>query len=129
MHIEHLAIWVRDLETMKRFYEHYFQASANHKYHNPAKQFESYFLSFEGGPRLELMHNPGITQVLENATLQHVGLIHFAVSVGSEAKVNAMTAQFINDGYQVIDGPRWTGDGYYETVVLDPENNRIEITV
>jgi lactoylglutathione lyase len=128
MHIEHLAIWVQDLEAMRSFYSKYFGASSGEKYYNSNKQFESYFLSFANGPRLELMKSPG-TLPRENEAAQYMGLVHFAVSIGSEEKVDALTEQLKQDGFEVIDGPRRTGDGYYESVVLDPENNRIEITV
>lgn len=114
---------------MKAFYVHYFGAASNEKYRNTKKQFESYFLSFEGGPRLELMRMPSVPDSLNNIYHQFSGLIHFAVSVGSEEQVNRMTEKFQFDGYEIVDGPRWTGDGYYESVVLDPEGNRIEITI
>ncbi|MEM8528296.1 MAG: VOC family protein [Bacteroidota bacterium] len=127
MKIEHLAIWVKDLETMRSFYEEYFQANAGEKYHNPNKSFTSYFLSFEQGCRLELMHKPEIADNLNND--QHLGIIHFAVSVGSKEKVDALTEQLRGAKYVIVGEPRTTGDGYYESVVLDPENNRIEITI
>lgn len=92
MYIEHLALWVRDLEAMRAFYETYFQATANEKYINPTKGFSSYFLSFpQGGSRLELMQMPGIPATQNDAIAQFMGLIHFAVSVGSETKVDALT--------------------------------------
>ncbi len=130
MHIEHLALWVRNLEQMRQFYETYFGATANDTYVNPRKQFSSYFLTFpDGGPRLELMQMPGITDSPNDSQTQCIGLIHVALSVGSETAVDALTNRFRADGYSVLDGPRRTGDGYYESVVLDPEQNRIEITV
>lgn len=129
MYIEHLAIWTTDIETMKSFYCRYFNAVAGDKYINEKKQFQSYFLSFEKGPRLELMQMTGVPQSANDIYKQFTGLIHFAVSVGSEEKVNALTQQLITDGYELIDSPRRTGDGYYESVVLDPEHNRIEITI
>jgi len=128
MHIEHLALWVRDLERMRTFYETYFSAIANDKYTNIAKGFSSYFLSFPGGgPRLEIMQMPGIPDSLNDAFAQFSGLIHFAISVGSDAAVDALTEQLRTDGFPVLGEPRRTGDGYYESVVLDPELNRIEI--
>ena len=129
MKIEHLAIWVSDLEKMRTFYESYFSAKAGELYHNPTKQFHSYFLSFESGSRLELMHRPDIPANLNDLKQQYIGLIHFAMSVGSKEKVNTLTEQLRQNGFPVIGEPRTTGDGYYESVVLDPENNRIEITV
>jgi lactoylglutathione lyase len=129
MHIEHLALWVNDLERMKEFYSQYFNAVAGEKYTNTSKQFESYFLSFATGPRLEIMRMQGIPDSANDTYRQFTGLIHFAMSVGSEQKVNELTQQLVQDGYELIDGPRRTGDGYYESVILDPEKNRIEITV
>ena len=129
MKIEHLAIWVSDLEQMRAFYERYFGATAGDLYHNPTKQFHSYFLSFQSGCRLELMHRPDIPNNINDLLLQYKGLIHFAISVGSKEKVNALTETLRQTGFSVIGEPRTTGDGYYESVILDPENNRIEITV
>ncbi|GAA4824369.1 VOC family protein [Algivirga pacifica] len=128
MKIEHLAIWVNDLERMKAFYEHYFDGEAGEKYHNPQKNFSSYFIRFSEGCRLELMNKPDIPQNLNSSILEYTGIIHFAVSVGSKEKVDALTEQLRRDGYRIIGEPRTTGDGYYESVILDPENNRIEIT-
>ena len=129
MKIEHLAIWVKDLEGMKQFYERYFEGQAGEKYHNPTKHFESYFLSFDSGARLELMYKPEIPVNLNDSHQQAIGITHFAVSVGSEATVNELTETFRKDGFEIVGEPRWTGDGYYESVILDPEGNRIEITV
>ncbi|WP_375447836.1 VOC family protein [uncultured Fibrella sp.] len=129
MHIEHLAIWVRDLEAMRAFYETYFLATANEKYTNHTKGFSSYFLSFpQGGPRLELMQMPGIPDTKNDAMAQFSGLVHVAISVGSDANVDALTEQLRADGFTIVGEPRRTGDGYYESVVFDPEQNRIEIT-
>ena len=129
MYIEHLAIWCRDLEKMRHFYETYFGGIANQQYHNTVKNFRSYFLRFDQGPRLELMQMPGIPDSVNDVMMQFTGIVHFAVSVGSVAAVDALTEQLRIDGYRVIGEPRKTGDGYYESVVLDPEENRIEITV
>lgn len=129
MHIEHLAIWCQDLEKMRKFYCRYFGATAGNRYHNPDKQFSSYFLRFEKGPRLELMQMPDIPGSLNDAIKQFTGLVHFALSVGSMENVDALTEQLSIDGYRVVGLPRTTGDGYYESVVLDPEDNRIEITI
>jgi lactoylglutathione lyase len=126
MRIEHLALWTQRLETLKAFYANYFGATAGPKYVNAAKQFESYFLSFASGARLELMQRPGLAPGPGDPAL---GLAHFAVSVGSTEAVDALTARLHADGYRVLDGPRRTGDGYYESVVLDPDGNRVEITV
>ena len=129
MKIEHLAIWVNDLEGMRSFYETYFGATSGELYHNPAKNFKSYFLSFEKGCRLELMQKPGISQNLHPIGQEYRGIIHFAISVGSKERVNSLTEDLRTAGFEVAGEARTTGDGYYESVVLDPEGNRIEITV
>lgn len=129
MKIEHIAIWTRDIEKLKTFYARYFGAKAGEQYHNPQKQFKSYFLSFENGARLELMQMPSVPDSRNDAHKQFTGLIHFAVSTGSKERVDELTIQLKNDGVKIIDGPRTTGDGYYESVVLDPDGNRVEITI
>lgn len=129
MHIEHLAIWTHDLERLKHFYEIYFQATAGVKYFNSRTQFESYFLSFVSGPRLEIMHMPGIPPSTNDILAQVTGYIHMALSVGSREQVDELTSRLQQDGYRVLDRPRTTGDGYYESSVLDPDGNRIEITI
>jgi len=128
MRIEHLAIWVKDLESMKEFYVTYFGAKSENKYHNPTKNFTSYFLCFEDGPRLELMHRPDIAKKSIGGE-EYIGIVHFAIAVGSKEKVNGLTENLRNAGFEIIREPRTTGDGYYESVVLDPEQNRIEITI
>ncbi|UFH54508.1 VOC family protein [Spirosoma sp. KNUC1025] len=130
MSIEHVAVWVRNLEQMRSFYETYFGATANDKYSNVHKGFSSYFLSFpDGGPRLEIMQMPGILENQGEAVSQWMGFTHIALSVGSEATVDQLTERLRSDGFTIVDGPRRTGDGYYESVALDPERNRVEITV
>ena len=128
MKIEHLAIWVNDIELMKEFYIQYFGMACNEKYTNPKKQFESYFLSFgDGNTRIELMRRPDVLPNNgQNNTM--IGLAHFAVSAGNRDKVNILTEKLRSDGYAIAGEPRVTGDGYYESVVLDPEGNYIEIT-
>ena len=128
MRIDHLALWTHDLERIKSFYEKYFQANAGQKYVNPIKNFESYFLTFVQGGRLEIMQMPGIDAPDQKDT-HTTGLSHFAISVGSKHSVDNLTETLRHDGYKVIGEPRTTGDGYYESVVLDPDGNRIEITV
>ena len=128
MYIEHLAIWVSDLDKMKDFYCRYFGATAGPVYLNPVKLFESIFLSFEHGPRIELMKMPGIPETANDPYKQFTGLVHFAISVGSTKLVDDRADRLKADGYALLDGPRITGDGYYECVILDPEKNRIEIT-
>jgi lactoylglutathione lyase len=129
MRIEHIAIWVKDLELMKKFYKKYFDAKSNEKYVNSTKGYASYFLSFSEGARLELMQKKSIPVCQHDPVEQHTGLIHFALSLGSRVNVDCLTDRLEADGYTVVDGPRPTGDGYYESVVLDPEGNRIELTV
>jgi lactoylglutathione lyase len=127
MKIEHIAIWTLDIEKMKDFYVTYFQTSAGEKYINVNKSFQSYFLIFDDGCRLELMQMPGVPD--SNQTEQYIGLTHLAIAVGSKERVDHLTEQLRKDGYKIIGEPRTTGDGYYESVILDPEDNRIEITV
>lgn len=126
MHIEHVALWTHDIERLKSFYETYFEAQASAKYTNAEKQFESYFLTLGAGARMELMQTPTLLPPGKGLT---IGYAHLALSTGSEAQVDTLTARLREDGYQVVSGPRRTGDGYYESVVLDPDGNRIEITV
>lgn len=127
MKIEHLAIWVSNLEKMKLFYERNFGATSGALYHNPKKEFYSYFLSFSDGPRLEIMSKRGISETKVDNTI--IGLAHFAISVGSKERVNQLTEELRQQGYVIKGEPRTTGDGYYESVVLDPEGNEIEITI
>ena len=125
--IEHIAFWVTDLDTVKDFYTKYFNAIPNGKYTNAKKQFESYFLSFaDGGARMELMRMPGILPNSNNSN-QAFGLAHFAITVGGIEQVNSLTARLRADGYTIASEPRRTGDGYYESAVLDPEGNFIEL--
>jgi lactoylglutathione lyase len=128
MRIDHLALWTFDLERARFFYEKYFGAKAGAKYFNPKKDFESYFLSFQDGCRLEIMQMPGVIPLDRRGT-QYTGLIHFAISVGDRHSVDRLTEKLRTDGYEIVGEPRLTGDGYYESVVLDPDGNRIEITV
>ena len=129
MKIEHIAIWTERLEELKAFYEKYFNAVSNDKYHNLTKQFSSYFLSFESGERLEMMSMEGVTACDKSHAMQVTGLAHFAFALGSEQAVDQLTKTLVYNGYQWIDGSRQTGDGYYESCVLDPDGNRLELTV
>jgi lactoylglutathione lyase len=128
MKIDHIAIWSHDIEKLKKFYIRYFNASAGEKYCNHRKNFQSYFLSFDSGCRLEIMEKPGVLSSDINHS-EFVGLNHFAIGVGSKAIVDSLTETLRNDGYEVAGEPRTTGDGYYESIVLDPDGNRIEITI
>ena len=127
MKIEHIAIWVEDLELMRNFYTTYFGMTSNDKYVNEKKGFSSYFLSFDEGARIELMHRPDISAHLGNTGTIN-GLAHMAISVGNREQVDKLTEILRNDGFVVSGEPRTTGDGYYESVILDPEGNCIEIT-
>ena len=128
MHIEHVAIWTKELERLKTFYETYFQAQAGEKYVNEEKKFESYFLEFASGARLELMRMAQIPESTDDKIKQFTGIVHLAFSTGSELEVNLLTLKLEQDGYEIAGNPRHTGDGYYEGVVFDPDGNRIEIT-
>lgn len=127
MKIEHIAIWADDIEMLRTFYTKYFDLTCGDMYVNPDKNFTSYFLSFnEGGTRIELMRIPGMENPTSRGNLK--GLAHFAIAVGSVEAVNALTERLMADGYTILNGPRLTGDGYYESVIADPEGNHIEIT-
>ena len=125
MNIDHIAIWTNDLELEKDFYLKYFGGRAGNKYENKQKIFSSYFITFLNGSRMELMNQPNITGKFNPDTF---GLAHIAMNVGSREKVDNLTQILEKDGYTIIGYPRNTGDGYYESVVLDPENNVVEIT-
>lgn len=127
MKLEHLAIWVEDLEKMKAFYCRYFDMISGEKYHNPTKKFSSYFLSFASGARIELMHRPDISESV--GLNPYLGYAHIAISTGSKENVLTMTETLRKDGYTVSGEPRTTGDGYFESVILDPEGNSIELTI
>lgn len=127
MTIEHIAIWVKDLETMKDFYERYFYAQAGERYDNEAKSFKSYFLSFsDSSTRLELMHQAGIEESRADRS-RSIGLTHLAVGVETRAEVMRLTELLRSEGHPVIGEARLTGDGYFESVIADPEGNCIEI--
>lgn len=164
MKIEHIAIWVKDIDKVCEFYRKYFGGIVHPIYHNPTKQFTSRFVTFDDGARLEIMHRPDIDHVwlvtrdrmfaspkptrfgsaikickrifaaLTSLTFhveqsEHLGYTHVSFSVGSKEEVDRLTKEMSSDGIQVIGQPRTTGDGYYESVVLDPEGNRVEITI
>jgi lactoylglutathione lyase len=122
--IEHVGLWVRDLDAVAAFYANYFGARIGPLYQNPRKGFESRFLEFEAGARLEIMTRVDVTARSESELL---GLAHVALEVGPEAAVDALAVRFKAAGVPVDSGPRRTGDGYYECVVRDPEGNRVEI--
>lgn len=126
--VEHIAMYTGDLEATKDFFARYFDARAGELYHNEKTGFKSYFLSFpQGGARLELMNIPGLAADTTPGT--RLGYAHLAISVGSEANVDSLTARLREDGYEVLSGPRRTGDGYYESCIAGPDGCLIEITV
>ena len=126
MQIEHIAMYVNDLEKAKDFFVRYFDAKANALYHNTTTDFRSYFLSFEDGARLEIMHRPNLEDM--EKPLTRTGFVHIAFRLGSKEAVDTLTARLKSDGYAVISGPRRTGDGYYESCIVDFEGNQIELT-
>lgn len=126
MKIEHVALWTNDLETTRTFYTTHFGATAGPRYHNPVKGFTSYFLRFESGARLEIMQRVALPP---RAPAPTVGLAHFALSLGDETAVRTETERLRAAGVAVIGEPRWTGDGYFESVIADPDGNLIELTV
>lgn len=126
MRIEHLAIWASDIELLKDFYATYFGGKANNRYENAGKKFSSYFISFDEGCRLEIMQRADVT--VPSAEGDRLGITHLAFSVGGKDKVILLTERLRADGYTIASEPRTTGDGYFESLVLDPEGNRIEIT-
>lgn len=125
--MDHTALYTVQLEELRRFYHHYFNASSNEKYVNSRKGFESYFLSFEGEARLEIMQKDSVQEGNAGAMPEYLGFTHLAFSVGDENEVDQLTERLRADGYTVVGEPRRTGDGYYESVVLDPDGNRVEI--
>lgn len=129
MKIDHIGVWVSQLEVMKEFYVKAFKAVAGERYHNPKTGFSSYFLRFSSGARLELMQMAGISDNPNNAKQQAMGFVHLALAVGSAAEVDRLTEQLTQAGAPLLSPPHLTGDAYYESVVQDPEGNRIEITI
>lgn len=127
MRIEHIAMYVNDLEATKDFFVKYFHATSNAGYHNKATDFQSYFFSFDDGARLEIMKKPIMNDDAKD--LVRTGYIHIAFSLGSKEAVDALTERMKQDGYEVVSGPRTTGDGYYESCIVGIEGNQIEITV
>ena len=127
--IEHIALWTEDIERLANFYAEYFGASVGSKYVNSSKGFESQFLIFQSGARLELMKTSTLRPVAYEPGAQRMGMTHLALSLGSESRVDELTARLRAAGFSVEEGPRRTGDGYYESVILDPDGNRLELTV
>ena len=127
MIIEHIAMYVNDLESAKEFFVKYLDGKANEGYHNINSDFRSYFISFEDGARLEIMNKPHMSDM--EKPLDRTGLAHIAFSVGSKERVNELTQLLLSDGYELVSGPRTTGDGYYESCMIAVEGNQIELTV
>ena len=127
MKIEHIAMFVKDLEKAREFFVTYLGGKSNEGYHNKTTDFRSYFISFEDGARLEIMTRPEVDdpEKEENRTGYH----HLAFSVGSREAVDELTERLRQAGYTVKSGPRTTGDGYYESCIIGIEGNQIEITV
>ena len=123
--INHTAVYVKDLEKARAFYNKYFNSKANGQYHNPKTGLRTYFLTFECGGRLEIMSKPGLPPV--GAGGEHLGYTHLAFSVGGNKAVDDLTERLRGGGYAVLSEPRATGDGYYESCISDPDGNRIEI--
>lgn len=129
MTLEHIAIWTANLENLKEYYSTFFGGKANEKYMNKVTGFESYFITFDSGARIEIMSKPNIPENKNDTIVeQHQGIIHFAFGVESMTEVDNMATQLIKAGFCILSGPRKTGDGYYEFETLDPDNNRLEIT-
>lgn len=129
MTLEHAAIWTDNLELLKEYYTRYFEAVPNEKYTNMKNQFQSYFLTFKSGARLEIMSMPGIPDnINDTIDKQHKGLIHLAFGVDTIEEVDKKAIQLQLDGFKILSGPRKTGDGYCEFETLDPDNNRLEVT-
>ena len=124
MRIEHAALWANDLESLKSFYLEYLGGRAGNKYQNPKTGFSSYFISFDGGARLEIMSSPNVKERIP----EPLGFAHIAFELDGKASVDALTRRLRDDGFTVVSGPRTTGDGYYESCILDPEKNRVELT-
>lgn len=128
MKIHHFAIWCDDIEIMRAFYMKYFDAKSNELYHNPNKNYTSYFLTFDGSDcKIELMNRPDISE--EPAKRGFIkGIAHFDIEVGNEKAVDHLTEKLRSEGYTVASEPRRTGDGFYEAAILDPENNYVELS-
>ena len=127
MKIEHIAMYVNELESARDFFVKYLGGVTNNGYHNVKTGFRSFFISFEDGARLEIMNKPSMEDI--EKPVNRTGYIHIAFSVGSVEEVDRLTRVFREDGYEVLSGPRTTGDGYYESCIVGIEGNQIEITV
>lgn len=128
MKLEHIAIWTDNIELLRNYYVSFFDGQSNEMYINPKTQFQSYFISFESSARLEIMSMPNIPDnTNDTINAQHKGIIHIAFSVDTKQEVDAKAALLQANGFEILNGPRVTGDGYYEFVTLDPDKNRLEV--
>ena len=128
MKLEYIAIWTDNIELLRNYYVSFFDGQSNEMYINPKTQFQSYFISFESGARLEIMSMPNIPDnTNDTINAQHKGIIHIAFSVDTKQEVDAKAALLQANGFDILNGPRVTGDGYYEFVTLDPDKNRLEV--
>jgi lactoylglutathione lyase len=127
MKIDHIAIWTYNLEGLRNFYLHYFDASSSEIYYNHSREFRSYFLSFDGDCRLEIMEMPNIPKSKNRPGKPYTGMAHFSIAVNSKSDVIRLTEMIRNDGFKVTVEPRTTGDGYFESTVMDPDGNLVEI--
>ncbi len=127
MRIEHIAMYVNNLEAVRDFFVTYFNGHPNDGYHNKTTDFRSYFISFDDGTRLEIMNKPDVAN--QKKLFNSTGYVHIAFSVGSKERVDGLTSKLKADGFKVVSGPRTTGDGYYESCVVAIEGNQIEITI
>jgi len=127
MKIDHIAIWTTNLENLRNFYIRYFDASSTEIYYNHSKEFRSYFLKFDGDCQLEIMEMPNVPKSKNEPLKQFTGIIHFAIKIGSKSNVDNLTEIIRKDGYKIVGEPRTTGDGNYESVILDPDGNRVEL--
>lgn len=125
MKLDHIALYVEDLEAMKDFYCRHFNATQNKKYHNPNSGLQTYFLSFDDGARLEIMQRPEMSPRADGAF--PLGYTHISFKLGSTESVDLLTRSLQESGCPLLNGPRVTGDGYYESVLADPEGNLIEL--
>ena len=127
MKIEHIAMYVNELESARDFFVKYLRGVSNDGYHNKTTGFKSYFISFDDGARLEIMNKPSMDNLQKS--VNRTGYTHIAFSVGSIEEVDRLTREFREAGFEVLSGPRTTGDGYYESCIVGFEGNQIEITV
>lgn len=127
MKIDHIAMYVNDLEGARQFFMKFFNAQSNEGYTNHQTSFKSYFLTFDDGSRLEIMNKQGMID--SEKSIVRTGFIHLAFNVGSKEKVDELTERLKVEGFNVISGPRTTGDGYYESCIIGFEENQFEITI